>query len=72
VKKTTLKETVLGIVGRMNFEESLEVKMDCPKCKQKNSVIRRVIKEKQQNIKGRWYVEHCESETCDYWNAGFI
>jgi len=66
-----IKEMVLGIIGRMDFSESLELKMDCPTCHGKGTVIRRITIEKQQKIKERWYVEYCSEEACDYWSAGF-
>lgn len=67
----TLKETVLGIIERMDFSECLEVKMNCPKCSGKGTVTRRITMEKQQKMKGKWYIETCSNEGCDYWNAGF-
>lgn len=53
----------------VEFEESVEVRKNCPKCKGKKTVVRTVVKELQQKKKGRWYTEHCTE--CDYWNGGF-
>lgn len=55
----------------MEFEESVEVKHDCPKCGKKNTVIRRIAKEPNQNMVGRWYVEYCDDNDCDFWSCGF-
>jgi len=71
MSKLEIKEKVLNIIGRMDFSESLELKMDCPTCHGKGTVIRRITIEKQQKMKGKWFVEVCSNEECDYWNAGF-
>jgi len=55
----------------MEFEESVEVKRDCPKCGGKSTVLRRIAKEASQSMVKRWYVEYCTVETCEYWNCGF-
>jgi len=67
-----LKETILGIIKRMDFSEAIEQKLDCQRCGGKKTVLRKIAMEKQQKIKGQWYVETCQNEQCDYWDAGFI
>ena len=65
-----IKEKVLAIIEKLDFNEYLEEKSSCPECKEK-SLIRHIQKEDQQKWKGRWFVEHCSGE-CDYWNCGFL
>jgi len=72
MSKMEIKERVLAILSQIDFSESQEVRLDCPKCHKKGSVIRRISMEKQQKMKGKWYVEHCEEDTCDYWDSGFL
>ena len=66
-----IKEKVLTIIEKLDFNEYLEEKSSCPECKEK-SLIRHIQKEDQQKWKGRWYVEHCNGEECEYWNCGFL
>lgn len=63
------KEILLGIIERMEFLESYEVKEKCPKCG--GEVIRHIRKEPQQKWGYRWYVEYCSNPNCDYLNTGF-
>lgn len=67
----TSKERIINIFENMEFEETVEVKRDCPKCGGKNTVLRRIAKEPSQNMIKRWYVEHCSNEDCPYWGCGF-
>jgi len=67
-----IKELVLDLIDRMDFSESVEEKRDCPKCKEKKSVIRMIAMESNQGRKGRWYVERCTNKNCGYFDAGFI
>ena len=66
-----LKDKIIKIFENMEFEESVEVKRDCPKCGGKSTVLRRIAKEASQSMVKRWYVEYCTVETCEYWNCGF-
>jgi len=66
-----IKEEVLDIIAKMDFSESVVERRDCPKCGTEGSVERRVSKEPQQPIKGRWYMETCENPDCPYWDCGF-
>ena len=65
------KEKMLTIIEKLDFNEYLEEKSSCPKCKNE-SLTRHIQKEDQQKWKGRWFVEYCGEEECDYYNTGFL
>jgi len=67
----SIKEQVIAL-WETSFEEVLEEKCACPKCKNKKSVSRRIIKEPDQKWAGRWYVEYCMNGECPYWDCGFL
>lgn len=64
-----VNEKVLAMLGKMDFQEYLEEKADCPECKHKDTLTRHVRREPQQKASGRWFVEFCSE--CEYWNCGF-
>ena len=65
------KKMALEIITKIEFEESAQERRNCPTCKGKETVLRRITKEPQQEAKGRWYVETCDNEDCPYWDCGF-
>lgn len=65
------KDKFKQILRNIEFEESVEVKHNCPRCGGKEAVIRRVAKEPNQNMIKRWFVEYCTVSDCDFWNCGF-
>jgi len=51
------------------LEESVtETIKKCPKCGGK--LVVRVSKEKQQKMKGSWFIKRCDD--CDYYACGFL
>ena len=67
-----VKEQVLELISRMNFEETLEERRDCPQCKGKKTVIRQISVELKEKKMGAWFIEHCSEESCSYWHCGFV
>ena len=63
-----VNKKVLAILGSMDFQEYMEEKTKCPKCKEE-TLTRHIRKEPQQKWRGRWFVEFCDN--CDYWDCGF-
>ena len=66
-----IKENIIAL-WRNRFEEVLEEKRNCPECKSKKTVIRHIVKEPQQKLYKRWFVEWCSESNCPHWTCGFL
>jgi len=66
-----VKEHILAIIGKIDFEEYLEEKDSCPTCHEE-SLIRHISKEPAEKWTGKWFVEYCTEEGCPYWTCGFL
>jgi len=66
-----IKKQVIAL-WETRFEESLEERCNCPECKGKKCLSRRIVKEPEQKWAGRWYVEYCMNDECPYWDCGFL
>jgi len=49
-----------------------ETATEYDKCDCGARIVRHVSKELNQTREGRWFVEYCEGDKCDYWTCGFL